>query len=83
MFSPVLENKVEAQEEAAAGYIRTIKRRNSSLPENGILVVERKTCAAGNERIVAIAEGQNIYVAEITRPDLAAPAATCAPVHND
>ena len=60
------ENKIKAQKQAAAGNVRAVDRRYASLSQNGILVVERETRAAGNKWIVAVAEGQHIHIAKIS-----------------
>src|SRR6266852_8803007 len=58
------ERKVEAEQDAAGGYIQA-SQRNPALSNNGIFVVERETRTASDKRVVAVAEGQGIDVPQI------------------
>src|ERR1700682_5174753 len=60
------ENKIEAQEQAATGDVQAVDGRSASLAKDGIFIVERETIAGGNKRVVTIAEGQYVNVAEVT-----------------
>src|SRR3979411_685165 len=59
------ENKIEAQEQTAAGNVQA-SGRNAALAKDGIFIVERETIAAGNKWVGAVAEGQYVNVAQIT-----------------
>src|SRR6266851_3880675 len=60
-------NKVEAQEETATGYVEPCNWRDLFLTHDCVFVVEREACPAMHKGIVAIAEGEGVQVAQITR----------------
>src|SRR4029077_17226470 len=80
------EDKIKAQENAAAFDIRAGNGRHASLTNERILVVESEAGAAGDEWTVPIAKGQGVDVTQIAgvgRQCLARHANQLVPIDED